>query len=181
MDGGGPDIRLAAIVYDDEVDANRLLADFARALMRRGIRVQGLVQQRAAAGRRCDGDVFLFDLDGADDFRISQDLGSEATCCRVDSGAVAEASAVLRRGLAAGADLLVVNKFGKLEAEGGGFADEILTAAAGGMAVVTTVHRRHLEAWRRFCGGLASELPPRAEALDEWWRRSPAVGVSSEV
>lgn len=169
-----PDIRLAAVVYGDGFNANQVLEEFARAVASDGRAVRGLVQRRAEEDRPCSGDVFLLDLGGRGDWCISQKLGNHSTCCAVDPGAVAEAGVVLRRALADGADLLVVNKFGKLEADGGGFVDEIATAIAEGVPVLTSVHEKHLVRWREFTGDLGVLLPADGRSLAHWWR---AVGA----
>lgn len=168
MDGDG--VALAAVVYDDDVDANVVLEQFARRLRADGIRVEGLVQQRAGDERKCSGDVFLLALDSDSNYHVTQNLGSQSECCSINPAGIAEASEVLRRALANPPELLVINKFGKLEADGGGFCDELLTAASDGIAVITTVHVDRLEAWREFCGSLGDELAPQIEALDHWWQ-----------
>lgn len=174
-------VRIAAIVYGDGVNANAILEEFACHLLASGRRVRGLIQRRAGAERRCSGDVFLIDLAGDDDFRISQNLGAESTCCSIDPAGIAAASVVLRRAQSQPVDLLVVNKFGKLEAEGGGFVAEILSAAAQGIPVVTTVHERRLECWREFTGDLSQQLFPSLASTLNWWQagspRQPAVCV----
>jgi hypothetical protein len=51
--------------------------------------------------------------------RISQVLGPQARGCRLVPAALETAVVLVVAGLSCGADLLIVNKFGKHEAEGG--------------------------------------------------------------
>lgn len=164
-----PEIRCAAIVYDDGINANGVLEDFARLLKSQGLRVRGLVQRRAAADRPCAGDVMLLDLDGGD-YRISQNLGEQSTCCSLDSAGLAAASQTLRRALDDPPDLLVINKFGKAEAHGDGLLAELGQALVAGIPVVTTIHRKNLESWQAFIGDYAQLLPVDGAAVGRWWQ-----------
>ncbi|BAE51752.1 hypothetical protein amb2948 [Paramagnetospirillum magneticum AMB-1] len=172
MDGSIAPCLCGAVLYGDGVNANAILECFAREQAARGYRVLGLIQRRAAEGRPCAGDVILYDLGGDESFLISQRLGEGASCCSVDPAGVAEASAVLRHALAAPLDLLVVNKFGKLEAEGSGFLAEIMAAAARGVPVLTSVHHRHADRWADFTGEFGTAIAPDLRAIALWWRRT---------
>lgn len=159
--------RIAAVVSDGETDVDALLADFTRSLAGRGWRVRGLVQEKCHAGEVCD--IVLADLQDGRRYPITQNLGSGSAACRLDAQAMTEAGAVLRRIARDGADLAVANRFGKLEAEGEGFAAELLELMSQGIPVLTVVPETHLPAWRRFTGGLAAELSPRSAALEGWF------------
>lgn len=175
MADAGEAVRAAAIVYDQGVDANAVLEAFTRSVAGQGWRVRGLLQRRAAADQACAGELLLIDVAGDGDWNISQKLGDHALGCRVDPQGVAEASAVLRGAIAAGTDLLVVNKFGRLEAEGGGLCDEFLAAMASGLPVLTTVHVKYLDRWRDFTGGMAELLPPDIRTVETWWRKCQSL------
>lgn len=57
-------------------------------------------------------------------------------------------------------DLLIVNKFGKLEGQGGGLAHEMVAAAAAGIPVLTTIREDRLDRWADLMGDMAVILPP---------------------
>lgn len=61
--------------------------------------------------------------------------------------------------------VLVLNKFGKTEAEGGGFRDLIVQAVGASIPVLVAVPHRNLEPWRAFAGDLACEVT--LDGLDE--------------
>lgn len=106
----------------------------------------------------CDMDIRV--IPSGATFRISQSLGPGSTGCRLDAGALEMAVPVVAAELAQGADLLVLNKFGKLEAEGRGFCPVIAAALEKGIPVVLGVNRLNLEPLLAWSGGLACELKP---------------------
>ncbi len=67
------------------------------------------------------------------------------------------------------ADLVVVNKFGPLEAGGGGLRAETLEALAEGLPLLVAVAADHLAAWLELCGGSCDLLAPDPDALWRWW------------
>ena len=64
--------------------------------------------------------------------------------------------------------LLVVNKFGKIEADGGGLRQAVAEAVELGIPVLVGVPARNLDRWRAFAGSLAIELPADDVALSRW-------------
>jgi hypothetical protein len=143
---------VAAIAHDGGDDVDALLAAFAHRQRARGRRVLGLVMRHRAAAEGCRAAMFLSDLDSGREYLVSQALGADSTSCRADPQGFAQASAVLRDALEREPDLVVCNRFGVLEAEGGGFAAELLALLERGIAVLTVVGPRHADAWQRFVG-----------------------------
>jgi hypothetical protein len=161
--------RLAAIFFERDEDVDAPLAEFVAAARRAGARVAGFLQHRVEA-RGCDcHDVRLQDIVSGAQFSIMQDLGAGATGCRVDTAAIAAAAGLVARALAEAPDLLALNRFGKLECEGGGLLAELGEAVARGIPVVVCVPTRFREAWNQFAGGLDAQLPARRDALEAWW------------
>ncbi|MBL6430620.1 MAG: DUF2478 domain-containing protein [Alphaproteobacteria bacterium] len=133
-----------------------------------GIRATGVVQinaEREDAGP-CDMDVQV--LPDGPAIRISQSLGREARGCRLDPAALERAVGLVEARLAEGADCLIVNKFGKHEAEGRGFRTAIAEALSADIPVLVGLNRLNAEAFVQFSGGLAVELAPNLEALANW-------------
>ncbi len=160
-------------------DMDLVLAEVAARLAERGLRTCGVVQINSDCdtGRHCDMDVKV--LPDGPMFRISQSLGKEARGCRLDPHGLEMAVGATEARLAAGADVLIVNKFGKQEAEGRGFRDLIGEALARGMAVVVGVNGLNRDAFLEFCGGEAVGLPPQSDAIIGWISAavSPAEAV----
>lgn len=163
-----PPPRIAAVVPNGTTDIDSLMSAFAHDLIAQGWRVCGLIQEFMADGPNCE--VTLVDLSAGTRYGISQRLGSQSTACRLDPGALAEASVVMRRIADEGADLAIFNRFAAMEAAGDGLAAEMLALMSGDIPVLTVVQQKHLAAWRHFTGGLAAELPAERQALDGWFR-----------
>lgn len=175
----GPDeaadigLRAAAILDDGSVDVDKLLARIACQQRRLGRRARGLVMTYPEGQAGCAGAMVLVDIHRLDEYLVSQPLGPASTGCRADPQGFARASEVLRQALAEAPDLVVSNRFGRLEAEGGGFRAELLQLMLGGLPLLTVVAAHHLDAWFLFSGG-ATVLPAQEASVGAWLQQ---VGV----
>ncbi|MDE2393954.1 MAG: DUF2478 domain-containing protein [Burkholderiales bacterium] len=160
-------VHAAAILKDGSADVDALLGEFAARQRAAGRRVRGLVMTRPGTDRTCAAPMVLVDVDSGEQFLVSQPLGGASGSCRADPQGFARASRVLRDAAGQAPDLVISDRFGSLESEGGGFAAELLALMAEGVPVLTAVAPAHAEAWQRFSGD-AGLLPPRAEALAAW-------------
>ena len=150
---------IVAVVYGAGEEADPILARLADRLQARGVGIVGLVQRNPEVpGRtRCNMEVEI--LPSGERLLISEDRGTGARGCRLDPGLLLSALAHARARLDAGADLLILNRFGKLEAEGSGGRDLIAAAVAQAVPVVVAVPWRNIDAFRAFAGEFASEIP----------------------
>ena len=140
--------------------------------------VTAAVRQMQAAGVRLWGTFALETDDPACDMllqvlpdgpviRINQNLGQQAKGCRLDGDALEQAvMQVAERG--AGAQVLVVNKFGKLEAAGRGYVPLIVQALDLGMPVLVGVSALNLPDLLAFTGEMATPLPEDPDAISAW-------------
>jgi nucleoside-triphosphatase THEP1 len=160
-------VPVAAIVCAERHVGDALLADLAFALRRQGWKVSGLVQQYR--GTHPKESARLVDLDSGACFPLFQNLGPGSESCCIDTNSLAAASAVLRRALHDGADLVIANRFGGLEAAGEGFAAEMLALMSEGIPLVAVVGNAWLGAWRHFTGGAGTELLPEMGCLEAWF------------
>lgn len=131
------------------------------------LRLCGTVQTNCARSdrRKCDMDLQL--LCSGTVLRISEDRGALARGCTLDTSALLQAVAATEAELPQ-ADLLIVNKFGKTEAEGRGFAPVIGEALCLDVPVLVGVNGLNLTAFREFADGLAELLPPEITVVAEW-------------
>jgi hypothetical protein len=159
---------LASIVFEPGEDINRIMAEFADALAVAGLRVAGFVQVADALQDR-HAKAHVRDLETGARLSIFQNLGRSSQSCSVDPTAFVEVARCFGEALARRPDLLIVNRFGRLESEGGGIIDEIAAAATSGIPMLIGVSTRYLKAWRQFAMGLDEELACSREALDAWW------------
>lgn len=168
-DDDSPAALAAAVLDDGSTDVDALLAAVARTQRQAGRRVRGLLMTHPD-GPGCAGAMVLVDIETLDEYLVSQRLGRGSTSCRADPHGFARASRVLRDALGQSPDLVISNRFGSLEAEGGGFAAELLALMAGGVPVLTAVATPYLESWERFSGG-AAVLPAQAAVVSQWLAR----------
>lgn len=152
----------------DAVDL--LLADAARALQTAGLRVAGVVQRARPGQASCCSDFYLEDLATGALHEISQRLGREARGCRLDYGRLAEAHAGIEAGLRAGADALIINRFGYSESQGGGLRPLIERAVSEEIPVLISVNASYRSEWQAFCGDYARDIPMHPGAIQTWVR-----------
>ncbi len=159
---------LGLVVHTKGDGTERILSAFAHRLSQRGVSVGGLVQHTTRQPK-AKSLMELEDVRTLERYRISLDLGSGSASCSLDPRGLAEASAVIRREIAARPDLLVINKFAVAEADGGGLIQELFTAVETGLTILTSVATIYLDDWERLTGGLGTRIAPTDEALDAWW------------
>jgi len=165
-------IRLAAIVYEAGFPIDEFLTRAVGLLRAEHIRLGGALQENSPGdGGRCTA-MTLVDLSSRGRFRISQDLGSQAEGCRLDAQGIAEFVALLDRTPDQNVELMVLNRFGRAEAEGGGLRSAFAHAMEAGIPVLTAVRAPYTEAWSQFHGHLATDLPADLAAVLSWCRES---------
>jgi nucleoside-triphosphatase THEP1 len=169
---------VAAIVYANEVYPDALFKILVQRCRARGVTLAGVLQHQAFVGgdRRCD--VILEDLATGHRTALFENRGAGARGCRLDEAALAEATARVEGSFEQVPDLLVLNKFGKVECEGGGLRDLIASAIDRGIPVIIGVPERNLDAWRDFAGEFAAELPDDAGRIGKWLEATLAASFA---
>lgn len=139
-----------------------------------GLRLAGTVQTNIERTGRavCDMDIRV--LPDGPVIRISQDLGAGARGCRLDGEAL-ETAVIAVTARLSGAQVLVVNKFGKQEAMGRGLVPVIAAAVDAGLPVLVGVNGLNLSAFQAFAGDAAQALPPDPDAVADWVRAAVAL------
>ncbi|WP_342751910.1 DUF2478 domain-containing protein [Roseobacter denitrificans] len=154
-------------------DTDLLLHRVAQSIIKAGYCPAGTTQINTArpdAGP-CDMDVLV--LPGGPTLRISQSLGREARGCRLDPEALEAAVALVQASLPE-SDCLIVNKFGKHEADGRGFRTVIAEALALELPVLVGLNALNAEPFFEFSGGIAEKIEPSADDLKHWLLSSMA-------
>lgn len=166
-------MKIGYVMSPGRGDVDRVLGRLADTLMARGIDVAGVVQTNTDCGpeKACDMDVKV--LPAGPVLRISQDLGSGSRGCRLNPEALEQAVGLVGRRLSGDTRLLLVNKFGKQEAEGRGFREVIGAALAQDIPVVVGLNGLNRGAFEAFCEGLAVPLAPDVQALLDWVEAPP--------
>jgi hypothetical protein len=149
--------RITAILYADGEDVDLWLVGWVQRFADAGGRIAGLVQcPRGRSGRaRCAIEVEL--LPSRQRMVLSEDRGPGARGCRLDQGRLIEALSIVEAALP-GADVLLLNRFGKVEAEGGGGRSVMAAAIMRQVPVVVAVPWRNVAAFRGFADCMAQEV-----------------------
>jgi len=169
-------MRIAYVMAKGRGYTDLLLRGLALRAQARGLRLCGTVQinSNCDAGRPCDMDVQV--LPDGPVIRISQTLGPGARGCRLDPAALEQAVAESEARLTAGCDLVIVNKFGKHEAEGRGFRALIAEAVAAGVPVLVGVNARNAPCLAEFLGADPDRPAPTQQGLDAWLEGAAVAG-----
>ncbi len=161
-------VKLAAVLGSTAGEGDRFLTKIARDLMARGLRVGGVVQSNPPQPDQSRCAMVLEELTTASKIQISQNLGKEARGCHLDTGALEHAATLVESSIACGLDILVLNKFGRREVEGGGFRQAIALAIEGDIPVLVGLNHGNIDAWQAFTGSEGTLLPFDASAVSAW-------------
>lgn len=162
-------MKIAYTMAPGRGDTDELLLELANRLKSYGWRLGGIVQintERDYDGP-CDMDVKV--LPDGPVLRISQNLGQNSRGCRLDAGALEASVGLAEAELEKGIDCLIINKFGKQEAEGRGFRDVIAKALADDIPVLVGLNQLNKEAFEAYTAGLAIQLEGNVTSLESWF------------
>ncbi|MBA2126020.1 hypothetical protein DLM45_07260 [Hyphomicrobium methylovorum] len=163
---GAPD-RVAAVIGASSTRVQSLFLEVVDTWLAEGVRVAGLIEEPISAVEQVCSAGALRVIGTDERHSIFLDAPPAGTSCHVDaSGAEAASASVLRK--IAAADIVVLSKFGKLEAGGGGIRPAFETAMRLGIPILTAVSEKHLDAWRAFAP-VAEDLAPNSTALFDWF------------
>lgn len=152
-----PPAPLIAVVYGERQGADVAMSRIVEHLLAGGVTCAGFLERCTDRPGRSRCDMALQDIDTGQWIDISEDRGAHARGCRLVVGELMRMLTIARAALVTRPDLLVVNKFGKTESEGGGFRPLIAEAVEIGVPVLLTVPWRNIDSWRLFAGELALE------------------------
>lgn len=169
--------QIGAVVHADGLFADALIAQCAAGLVASGYRLGGVVQSNAHrhGRRRCD--MYVKDLLGGNEVKISLDRGNEARGCRLDPDAFARIDSWVERAVLERVDLLIINKFGREETHGRGLRPVIAEALIAQIPLVIGVSTQNLRDFLTFVGGSATRLRPDIEAMTAWCRNAIERGA----
>jgi hypothetical protein len=166
---------IIAVVYTNSDLAGHVLDRAASALEDAGHACAGLLQRDEPRVGRSRCDMILVDLSTRERVRISEDRGPGARGCHLQSDVLLSAMATVRDALSDETSILVLNKFGKSEGEGGGFRPLIADALDRSIPVLIAVPWRNIESWREFAGAFAREV--EADAFSSLYGEQLLAGL----
>jgi hypothetical protein len=159
---------LAALVYEQDQDPDKILHDFASDLNASGYRAVGLVQ---LGHHRLDAPkLSALLVHTGEELQLFQNLGACAAGCRLDVGQLLDAGSHVASAIDQGADLVIVNRFGRQEREGKGLSFLVERALSADIPVVIAVPSHRFADWIRFAEGMSIKLRCDRAALDAWWQ-----------
>lgn len=149
-------------------DTDLLLSALVERLQGSGLRVCGCVQsnEERPGGHVCD--MLVRSVPSGNIYKISQDLGAGSRGCRLDANALETAVTDVAAAFERGADILIINKFGKHEAEGRGFRNLIAEAVMREVPVLVGLNELNYAAFQEFAGGLSLPVDPDIGSLEAW-------------
>ena len=174
MNGEGlqqDDIAVVGVVYDGILDIDAVLSASVNLLRSKGVRVAGLLQrlgERLPGGKRT---MYVEDLSSGERIRLDIPRGPEASGCSLDSDSLNRAACALRNAITQRPDVLMVNRFGKQEAEGHGMRAELAEAVSSGLPTIVAVSQSLVGEWEKFLGEPGHLLKPEPTEIVNWTRQ----------
>jgi hypothetical protein len=171
---------LGGIVFQRGCKVDIVLADVATGLKQRGARLAGVIQ-KIGPEPGCDIEGSrLQSLSGDWSLPLLENRGPQARGCRLDYSSIAEASVRILASLPDDADFMMLNRFGRAEAEGAGLREILETCLHRQICVLVAVREDYLPAWNEYHGGLGTTLPADADVILDWCDARPREPQSSE-
>ena len=148
---------IAALVYATGDRPDLVLLDFARHASDSGRRICGLIQFRDRPSDDTRRRVMV--LDAWTEVDVSHETSAAGGGhCHVDEGWMERMAAQVRASIRDGVDAVIVNRFGPLEATGGGFCDAIRVASETQTPPTIAVPAFEFERWTRCSNGMTVRL-----------------------
>ena len=166
---------LAALVYGPDQDPDAVLRGFAADLGARGLRAVGMVQ----AGQCADSSLSAVLLPSGEALLLAQDFDPAAKGCRLDLARLQNAGERIAEAMGQGADVVIINRFGKRERDGKGLGYLIERALDADIPVVIAVASERFNVWVKFAGGMTVKLACDRPALDQWWNNVSMRGSAA--
>jgi hypothetical protein len=142
------------------------------------VRIAGVIEDGDAD---CEtGGGLLRSIRGGGRYPVFQELGAGSTGCSLDPTGLVAACEAVRRDIAVGCDLVVLSKFGKLEAEQrSGLMPAFVAAMEAGVPILTAVSPRYAAGWQAFAAPFFAVLEPDSAAIEAWGRAALAPGAAA--
>ena len=158
---------VAAVVYGAGDDPDAVLASFIHDLRAQGFDAAGLLQRRSSRRPDTSGPAEFFLIPDADAHRACwEPQSSQAGYCATQ---LQDLGARLGLALDRRPDLIVLNRFGWLEASGSGLLSLLAHAIERDVPVAIAVPEGLFSRWLTVAQGLAVRLQCDRASLDCWW------------
>ena len=169
---------IAALVYGSGDRPDLILCAFARYLADGSRRICGLVQLRGPSSDGSLCSVMVLDSWQVVDFVRGQEAVREGQC-RLDAHWLDRMAEQTKMTIRRGVDVVIVNRFGPLEAAGRGFSEAIAVASETKTPLIIAVPAFEFERWTRFSSGMTVKLESTLDKALDWWRRVSSSSLSA--
>jgi hypothetical protein len=133
-------------------------------------RLAGLIAESHGLPDRACSAGFLRNIATDERFSIFEDLGPGSTACHLDGLGAVSAAASVERDIAAGCDLVLLSKFGKLEAAGGGLFRAFKAAVDAHVPLLSSVPLSFEGTWKELVGQSFTVLSADPDEIGAWWQ-----------
>jgi nucleoside-triphosphatase THEP1 len=110
----------------------------------------------------------LQNIENGEYHRITRALSSQSNGWNIDIEAIEKMAHRLADSLNSNLDLVIVNRFGRLESDGGGFCCVIQRALELEIPLLTVVNPLWQQSWHDYTDGLVITLPANRASVLEW-------------
>lgn len=132
------------------------------------LRVAGVIAEGHGLADRVCRAGYLRRICSEERFAIFDDRAPRSEACHIEERGVEAAAKAVLRDMEAGCDLVLLSKFGKLEAAGKGLWSAFSVAAEARIPILTSVSPTVAKAWETFAGTGFTVLPADPVAIDAW-------------
>jgi hypothetical protein len=165
----GNEAMIAVVRGSSGADVQSVLQTFVER-WRGSARLAGLLAESHGLPDRACSAGFLRNIATGERFSIFEDLGPGSTECHLDGLGAVQAAASVERDVAAGCDLVLLSKFGKLEAGGGGLFRAFKATLDAQIPLLTSVPLAFEEPWRKRIGRPFTVLSVDPDEIGAWWQ-----------
>lgn len=158
--------KMAVIANREGLDSQALLRNAVAAWRQAGLCVVGVLAEDNQGDGICSAGL-VRDIASGQAFSIELESPPGGTSCHLDASGLEHASACLQPQIA-GADVVILSKFGKLESTQAGLWPVFQAALMAGKPLLTTVSPKHVESWNGFAPS-AIRLGANPESIGAWW------------
>jgi nucleoside-triphosphatase THEP1 len=167
--------RIAAVQGSPSLLIQNTLLAFAQHLREKGLRVAGVIEISPCSDEGRCKTLSVQDLTSGASYPITQKLGAGSEACNLDPSGLALACGAIEDAIQKGVDVVVLSKFGKLEAARSGLCDAFRAAMMADIPVVTAVSPPVAEEWDLFAGDLSEFVDAHMPSLTAWWEAQHMV------
>jgi len=160
--------RIAGIAFEPGFAVDALMAEIVDRLEQRGLRLAGVIQSLSKEPGCDRGNLRLRALGSDWEIPILQDRGPLAKGCRLDYGSMVDVSARIDASLKGDVDLVILNRFGRAESEGGGLRQVLERCVEAELPTLIAVRTDYHADWEGFHGGMARTMPAHLPTVLSW-------------